>query len=247
MDALSPRDPLAVAVTSAIQSGDVAALSALLSEHDGLAAVVIRNSKGTERTLLHVVTDWPGFFPNGPEITAHLLAAGADVNAAIVGGRFAESPLHSAASSDDADVADVLIAGGADLALPGGCIGTPLANAVAFGCWHVARRLVAAGAPVDELWQAAALGMSSQIAALLASDPVPTSTEINESFWQACHAGQRRAAERLLAAGADLNFSPTYSDETTALSAARSHDNQRQNLIEWLESLGAQAVPETPA
>ncbi len=243
MDALSPQDPLAVAVTTAIQSGEVAALEALLSEHDGLGSVVIRNKKGTERTLLHLVTDWPGFFPSGPEITALLISAGADVNAVMVGGRFAESPLHSAASSDDADVADVLIAGGADLALPGGCIGTPLANTVAFGCWHVARRLVAAGAPVDELWQAAALGLASRITDLLNADPPPSATEINESFWQACHAGQRRAAEELLAAGAELNFTPDYSDETTPLGAARSHDNQRENLIEWLESLGAKAEP----
>jgi ankyrin repeat protein len=242
MDTLRSDDPLAATVTAAIQTGDVPALTRLLLEHDGLAAVTISNTKGTQRTLLHLVTDWPGYFPHGPAVAQLLLQAGADVNAVMVGGRFAESALHSAASSDDADVAAVLIGAGAELSMPGGCIGTPLANAVAFGCWHVARLLVAAGAPVDELWQAAALGLSERIEVLLSADPAPSEVEINESFWQACHGGQRRAAERLLAAGADLNFRPGYSDETTPLAAARSHDNQRENLIEWLEAQGAQAI-----
>ncbi|MEX2141967.1 MAG: hypothetical protein WD894_22060 [Pirellulales bacterium] len=33
------------------------------------------------RTLLHVVTDWPGHYRNGPQIVAALVAASADVNA----------------------------------------------------------------------------------------------------------------------------------------------------------------------
>jgi hypothetical protein len=30
------------------------------------------------RTPLHVVTDWPGYYPNGPEVVRLLIAAGAE-------------------------------------------------------------------------------------------------------------------------------------------------------------------------
>ncbi|HEY1319198.1 MAG TPA: hypothetical protein VGF32_03080, partial [Streptosporangiaceae bacterium] len=53
-------------------------------------------------------------------------------------------------------VAEALIDGGADIEAAGGSIGTPLDNAVGYGCWHVARLLAAHGARVDKLWQAAA-------------------------------------------------------------------------------------------
>ncbi len=43
--------------------------------------------------------------------------------------------------------------------------------------------------------------------------------QISQEFWHACAAGQRRAAERLLSAGADLNWVPDYA-EGTALDAA---------------------------
>ena len=76
---------------------------------------------------------------------------------------------------------------------PNGSIGSPLANAIGYGCWHVARLLVARGARVDELWQAAAMGMLSRVEELLAAGA--TADDINHAFWQACHGGQRRAAE----------------------------------------------------
>jgi len=83
--------------------------------------------------------------------------------------------LHWAASSDDVDVTEVLIDGGADLETPGSSIaGTPLGNAVGYGCWHVARLLVARGARVDGLWQAAVLGMLAHVEEFLAGSPPPT-------------------------------------------------------------------------
>jgi hypothetical protein len=65
----------------------------------------------------------------------------------------------------------VLIDGGADLETPGGSIGTPLDNAMGYGCWHVARLLVERGAPVGALWHAAALGMLPRLDELLAASP----------------------------------------------------------------------------
>jgi hypothetical protein len=68
---------------------------------------------------------------------------------------------------------------------------------------------------------------------LLAATPPPSADDINEAFWQACHGGQRRTAERLLASGADLSATPGYSDQTPA-EAAAAPDTQRENLITWL-------------
>src|SRR5690349_14449762 len=107
-------DPIAVAVTEAIHKGDVPALQQLLKENSGLASGAIRDRKGGLRSMLHLVTDWPGYFPNGPAIVSVLIRAGADPNGGVTGSWHRETPLHWAASSDDVDVAAVLIASGAD-------------------------------------------------------------------------------------------------------------------------------------
>ena len=119
------------------------------------------DAKGGSSTPLHAVTDWPGFFPHGPAIVAVLIEAGADPNAQVEGSWHAETPLHWAASSDDVEVARSLIDGGADIEATGASIagGTPLDDAVGYGCWQVARLLVERGARVERLWHAAALGM----------------------------------------------------------------------------------------
>lgn len=75
---------------------------------------------------LYLVTDWPGYFPHGPQIVRLLIGAGADPNAlttsrgAETSGPGDETPLHYAASSDDADVAEALIDGGAEYLLSRG-------------------------------------------------------------------------------------------------------------------------------
>ena len=160
------------------------------------------------RTPLHIVSDWPGYFPNGPAVVALLVGAGANPNARSDDDEHGETPLHWTASSDDVDVALALIEGGADLEARDGSIGTPLDNAIGYGCWHVARLLVARGARVDKLWQAAALGMLDQREDLIRPGIDPA--QISQAFWHACAGGQRRTAERLLSTGADLNWVPDY-------------------------------------
>jgi ankyrin repeat protein len=225
------------ALVVAIRSGDVAALARLLDENPDLASSALGGDHGA-RAPLHVVTDWPGYFPNGPEVVRMLIKAGADPNARNPGKRFAETPLHWAASSDDVDVASALIEGGADLEAGGGSIGTPLGNAVGYACWHVARLLVARGARVDALWHAAALGMMGRLAELL-GDPTAAEAEmLSQAFWHACAGGQRRAAEVLLARGADLNWIPAYA-KGTPLDAASCLGTRRENLTTWLRSQGA--------
>lgn len=243
---LAPTDPLAVRLTTAIHSGALDELARLLDEQPELADAHIAGRRGGWRTPLHLVTDWPGYFPNGREVVRLLIAAGADRSAPSDDGA-SETPLHWAASSDDVEVAAALIDGGADIEALGGSIagGGPLANAVGYGCWHVARLLVARGARVDALWQAAALGMHERVLELLAADPPPTQQELDAAFWQACHGGQLRMAQLLLARGADIDATPAYSNQTP-LEVAGSTDTRREQLVNWLRERGATSA-EGPA
>ena len=235
-------DPLAIAGATAIHTGDLATLERLVAEDPDLANVQIEGRKGGYRTPLHIVADWPGYFPNGPAVVRLLLANGADpwTKGGAEGYGRQEGPLHWAASSDDVDVAEELIHGGADIEAPGGSIagGTPLDNAVGYGCWRVARLLVQRGARVDKLWHAAALGMLERTEELL-RDASPE--EINNAFWQACAGGQRRAAELLLAHGAVLNWVPDYA-KGTPLDQASSIDTGRAALVSWLQERGARSA-----
>ena len=138
------------------------------------------------------------------------------------------------------DVAVVLVENGADLELPGGSIGIPLENAIGYGCWHVARLLVSRGAKVDKLWHAAALGKLERIEQLLTERPAPPGV-LSQAFWHACSGGQRRAAESLLARGAELNWVPDYA-EGTPLDAARSLDTRHENVVNWLRERGARSA-----
>src|SRR5215470_12422868 len=169
-------EQVAVQLRLAVHTGDVETVQRLLRNDPALATARLVGRGGGTGTPLHLVTDWPGYFPNGPEIVQLLIDAGADPNALTTSrgseiGPGSETPLHYAASSDDVDVAEALIEAGADIEAPDGSIGTPLANAVGYGCWHVARLLVARGAQVDAPWLAAALGMLDRLEALLGSDP----------------------------------------------------------------------------
>ena len=233
-------------LTNAIRVGNIADLRELLAAEPNLATARIHGS----RTALHVATDWPGYFPNGPAIVEILIEAGADPDAGADGTRgdgtrAGETPLHWAASTDDVDVADILIAAGADVEAPDGSIGTPLENAIGYGCWHVARSLVDAGATIGKLWHAAALGQLTRLDELLSAEPTPTADDLNEAFWQACHGGQLRAAQRLLDCGSDLNYHPGYSDHRPIEIAAQA-DTRRQQLVDWLLAHGGQPTPPQP-
>jgi ankyrin repeat protein len=217
------------ALVIAIRTGDLEAVRRLLDECPDLAARPLAVAGG--RTPLHVAADWPGYFPDAPATVRMLLDAGADPNARGAG-RAPETPLHWAASSDDVDVADVLMDAGADLEVPGGSIGTPLDNAIGYGCWNVARRLVERGARVDKLFQAAALGLTVRLHELLATRP--STKDIDEAFWQACAGGQLRAAQLLLRAGANPNAKPGYAQDRDVIDAVRGSDTRRDLLLTWL-------------
>ena len=70
-------------------------------------------------------------------------------------------------------------------------------------------------------------------------------TEINDAFWQACHGGQRRTAELLLARGARLDWVP-FHNKQTPLEIAGSIDTGREALIGWLREQATKVVSEHP-
>jgi ankyrin repeat protein len=228
---LPPDQPLAAAAVHAIHCGEVELLKQLVSQNADLLTTKIDG----QRTLLHVATDWPGHFPNNAATVSALVACGADVNAAFTG-RHSETPLHWAASSNDVAVVDALLDHGADIEAAGGVIGggTPLADAVAFGQWRAAQRLVERGARTT-LWQAAALGLIDRVRKSFTSGPVPTKDEVTNAFWCACHGGQLATAEYLLERGADMNW--VGYDNLSPLDAAKR--NGAQELAEWLRQRGA--------
>ncbi|WP_369167192.1 ankyrin repeat domain-containing protein [Streptomyces sp. R28] len=232
--------PLARAAVEAIRTGDVGALQDLITAHPGLATARLGNRK-TARTLLHVATDWPGHLPNGSATVTALVAAGADVNARFTGAH-RETPLHWAASTDDVPVLDALLDLGADIEADGAVIGngTPMADAVAFGQWESARRLLERGARTT-LWQAAALGEADRVTACCTSesDP-PTEEDITSALWCACHGGQRRTADYLLRRGGDVNW--VGYDRLTPLDAA--HRSGHPALVAWLRDQGAKSAEE---
>ncbi|WP_089229377.1 ankyrin repeat domain-containing protein [Actinacidiphila glaucinigra] len=235
---MSTDDPLAIAVVEAIQAGDVPALHVLLAEHPGLAAVRLGDER-MSRTLLHVATDWPGNYPSGPAAVTALVEAGADLEGRFAGSH-AETALHWAASSDDVPVLDRLLDLGADIEVGGGVIGegTPMADAVAFGQWKAARRLLERGARTT-LWQAAALGELDRVAAYFAPDaPPPPAQDVTGALWCACHGGQRSAVEYLLDRGGDINW--IGYDNLTALDAADREGHPA--LVAWLRGRGAKSA-----
>ena len=225
--------PAAPALVTAIHAGDLDALAHIIADSPDVVTVPLGGVCKT-RTALHVAADWPGYFPNGPQTVRLLIAGGANPNAREPGD---ETPLHWAASSDDVDVAAALIDGGADIEAPDGSIGSPLDNAIGYACWRVAALLAARGARVEKLWHAAALGQLNRLQELLDATQL-TTREVSQAFWHACAGGQRRAAEYLLARGADLGWEPDYADGTP-LDAAGTLGTRQSNVISWLQELGA--------
>jgi ankyrin repeat protein len=237
---LETEDPLAVAVVAAIHAGDLAALAGLLAKHPGLACVRLGtgDSYGMSRTLLHVVTDWPGHFPNGPLTVAALVAAGADVNARFTGPH-TETPLHWAASSDDVAVLDALLDAGADIEADGAVItgGTPLTDARAFGQWNAAHRLVERGAWTD-IDDAATLGLMDRLESHF-TPAAPAPAGVDRAFWGACRGGQQQAAAYLLERGAQINWIPDW-EPLTPLDAA--HRSRAADLVSWLAAHGGKSA-----
>jgi ankyrin repeat protein len=251
---LEESDALAVASVRAIQTGDLEALRRLLDQNPGLARATLQRpacGPGTAFSypLIVAATDWPGHFPGVGATVAALAAAGADVTARCAGPH-RETALHFAASCDDVEALDALLDAGADIEADGAVIagGTPLDDAVAFGQWRAARRLLEQGARAA-VWHAAALGALDRVREYFergqprAKHPwrgaARAEDEVTIAFWCACHGGQRVSAEYLLDRGADLNWGSPW-DHLTPLDAARR--SGATEVADWLVSRGARSA-----
>jgi ankyrin repeat protein len=154
-----------------LNSRDVARLSSLLAEQPELARVKLRNwcdhkQAGTVAYMAMMRFDHnrlglPRELPGTGAVAKVLIDAGAPVDGYPDD---KETPLITAASYGDAEVARVLIEAGADLdataapdagGVPGG---TALLHAAVFGMTEVVDVLVEAGARIDSLELAAAAG-----------------------------------------------------------------------------------------
>ncbi len=197
----APGDADAEAAVEAVRAGDTVALDNVLTARPDLATSLVPGHGG--RALLHVATDWPGHLPHVAETIAILVRHGADVDATFVG-EHEETPLHWAASSDDLAAIDALLDAGAAIDARGAVIGggTPLNDATAFGQWRAARRLVERGAVVSA-WDAAALGLTDRLAAVLRAEP---GADLGPLLWAAAHGGRRDTVDHLLDVGAETSW-----------------------------------------
>ena len=154
-----------------LNSRDLSRLTRLLSEHPELAIRPMEHWADRQHgeplgyiTMMQFNHDQLGLpreLPGTGAIARALINAGAPVNG-HPGDK--ETPLITAASSGEADVARVLIEAGADIeaiSAPdsgGAPSSTPLGHAAVFGMTEVIDVLMAAGARIDSLEMAAAAG-----------------------------------------------------------------------------------------
>jgi uncharacterized protein len=225
-------EPAVSEFTTALRTGDVTRLRALLAAEPGLATSVINS-----RTPLHLFADAPGHRPNPAEVVSVLAGAGADLNAHATGMRHHETPLHWAASNDDTELIDALLDAGADIEHPGSSIsgGPPAESALGYAQWMALRRLYERGAAMN-LSRAAALGLMPLVARFATAAPPPDGEELAMAFWNACRAGQLDAARYLAGRGADINWRAPWSGQTP-LGAAR--DKHARAVVAWLTESGA--------
>jgi hypothetical protein len=229
---IATTDPRAQAAERAISTGDIASLNALLKTHPELPACYVGNTTEA-RSLLHVLTDWPGKRPNSCETAKILITAGADVNAPFIGKAHSETPLQWAASDNDVALIDTLLDHGANIDAKGSVIDrTALADARAFLQLEAAHRLVARGASTT-LQDLATLGILDQVKSHYEKSR-PTEHETDCALWNACHGGQLVTAKFLYETGGDCHFVPPWDDVTPLGAAERS---SATDVVEWLRGL----------
>ena len=223
-------------LVSAIHSGDVVTVVRLLQERPELLSGPLGRGFGT-RTVLVAATDWPGYFPNGPEIVRILIAAGADPDGVLPATRHrctgppaATTPKWRLLSSTEGPTSRYRTA-------PSGPHWTtPSATRVGMwpDCWSSGvLEWTSCGTPPP--WDCCQDWRN-----LAETQPPPEPEAISQAFWHACAGGQRRAAEYLLGRGADLNWVPDYA-RGTPLDAANGLGTRQENVISWLRDLGARS------
>jgi hypothetical protein len=107
-----------------------------------------------------------------------------------------------------------------------------MSDAVIFAQWNAARRLHERGARTT-LWQAAALGLLTDVQRYVSVNPSPTRDDITNALWNACRGGQLDTAKYLVDQGADPAW--VGHDDKSPLDVARESENRE--LVEWLEQI----------
>ncbi len=230
VEALASRKDMAaepfLAAFGTLQSGDAAALRALLNAHPGVA-----RERGTNgNTLLNLAVGIAAG-GGGLDCIQMLLDAGADANE---GNDRGATPLHQAAYSNRSDIAAILIQHAAALdAEAHGAGGTPLAMALFWGHREVADLLGSFEVTPKNLRTAAGLGRADLVEAFFNSagallpeaaaargfyrphsgfpDWQPSSNPqeiLDEALVWACKSDRVQALEALVRAGAHLDADP---------------------------------------
>jgi ankyrin repeat protein len=223
-----------------LNSRDLARLAALLAEGPGLASAKLEHWSDHRRAeplgyiaMLRFDAERLGLPPDLPgtgAVAQALLDAGAPVDGQIGD---PETPLITAASYGDAEVAQVLIEAGANIeataasnagGIPGG---TALAHAAVFGMTAVIDVLVAAGARIHSIEQAAAAG---DITGWLTSE-TPPQARIRALVMAADH--QRLPViDRLLAADTPIDaFDEKWGRQALQVAAQNGRDASVRHLL----------------
>ncbi|HEY5934312.1 MAG TPA: sigma-70 family RNA polymerase sigma factor [Kofleriaceae bacterium] len=173
-------------------------------------------------------------------------------------GEYDKTPLHWAAETNQREIAELLIAAGADLEQQTSWGATALEWAATLGSKDVGRVLLERGARGLNLFTAAGLGMIEAVRSYFAhgrpgpeagraprigeeaanippDSAVMTGDVVSDAFYIACRNGELAIAQLLLEHGADLNAKGYFG--ATALHWA-AHNGHRE-VVRWLLECGA--------
>ncbi len=157
-----------------IDQGDAHGLGRALAANPSLAnAEIVWGEEGGNRchALTYLINaPFHGTCPGGQQVAMarQLLAAGADIESRGPRGQ-GETPLHTAVSLYETDIAALLLDHGANIEALGGCVhnGSPLVLAVHFAATPAADLLVDGGAQVFNLPLAAGCGLLDRMESFL--------------------------------------------------------------------------------
>ena len=225
------NNPPLQAALDAVQACDAEALRPLLKAHPSLVSAHLPHDPHTRRplpTLLHRATlAWCEGETQVPQL---LIDHGADLNSTAGG---ALAPLEMAAASRHPEMAELLIANGADVELHAEL--PPAEVAVRYQKRDIFKLLIAAGARYD-ISHTLRLGMLAETRALLAADPAIANTETAHGLPLNLAVGRPGIFKLLLRHGADIHAEDSLG--LTPLKAARIPESDK--VVRTLLQMGVE-------